>query len=150
MNNDKYIFVKINFVFIIERLIIFRLTIVECFEIIKKIDEIFVKQSILIHFELIWINNEFVDDILKYHFVFIDNLTIFDFENFEFIVYSIKNVKIFRFVYFFDDIINFLNHDFIYNIVIKNFLTQKRKMIRIWWFFRFKFRILRRYKSKFF
>ena len=53
MNNDKYIFVKINFVFIIERLIIFRLTIVECFEIIKKIDEIFVKQSILIHFELI-------------------------------------------------------------------------------------------------
>ena len=56
----------------------------------KKIDEIFVNQSILIHFKVVWIEDEFDNNISKFNIVFINNLIIFDFENFEFIVYSTK------------------------------------------------------------
>ena len=81
----------------------------------------------MIYFEFARINDEFVNDVSKFDIVLVDDLTIFDFENFEFIVYSIKNIEIFRFVYFFDNIVNFLDNDFICNIVIKNFFNAKTK-----------------------
>ena len=53
VNNDEKIFVEIVYFNIIKRLIIYRSTIDECFDVVKKIDEIFVNKSILIHFKFV-------------------------------------------------------------------------------------------------
>ena len=95
VNNDKKFFVEIVYFDIVKRLIVHRSTIDKCFDVVKKIDEIFVNKSILIYFKFVRINNEFINDISKFDIVFVDELTIFDFENFEFVIYSIKNVEFF-------------------------------------------------------
>ena len=53
VNNDKKIFVEIVYFDIIKRLIIYRSTIDEYFDVLKKIDEIFVNKSILIYFKFV-------------------------------------------------------------------------------------------------
>ena len=53
VNNDKKFFVEIVYFDIIKRLIIHRSTIDKYFDVIKKIDEIFVNKSILIYFKFV-------------------------------------------------------------------------------------------------
>ena len=53
VNNDKKFFVEIVYFDIVKRLIVHRSTIDKYFDVIKKIDEIFVNKSILIHFKFV-------------------------------------------------------------------------------------------------
>ena len=77
----------------------------------EKIDEMIINKSILIYFKFVWINNELTNDFSKFDIVFVNELTIFNFENFEFVIYSIKIVETFRFAYFLNDFINLLDEN---------------------------------------